>query len=848
MMKNVILIDGNNLLFRSYYATSYSGIIMRNKSGFPTNALYGFISMLNKIIEEEKPSYMAVAFDIGKTFRHDKYEHYKAGRSETPEDLKVQMPVSREILKAMGIKYYEVENYEADDIIGALAKEAIKDPNFVGTIISSDKDLLQLISPQIEMKLLKQKGNIRYNEESFTNDFGFPPINMIDFKALAGDPSDNIPGVKGIGEKTATKLISEYLTIENIYENIDKITGSVKEKLINDKENAFLSKEIATIFQDIPKKFNLEDTKFDNEYSQELRDLYEKLEFKSLLRELDSNKPRELLEVNIVNDLTKINLTKPFSYYIEANQVNYHYADILGMGVYDGKNSYFIPKSLVKDFLSKHSNLDKYTFDLKKNLCLLKTEILNNSFDLMIGNYLLGITKDDLAELMNEEIVVSYNYFLKNNFENLETIVAYKAKYIYKEHDEVMNKITSLNMLDLFNNIEMPLISVLAKMEAQGVKVNKEKLEDMRISMQAKIDILENKIYDEAREIFNISSPKQLGEILFEKLKLPFGKKTKTGYSTDASVLNKLLNSHPIIQMIIDYRNYKKLQSTYLEGLSNYIDTDDKIHTIFKQGLTRTGRLSSTEPNLQNIPIRDEEGRKIRMAFIPDNDLILSADYSQIELRLLAHLANSEELIKAFKNDQDIHIEVASKLYNVPLEAVTKEMRSNAKAVVFGIVYGISDFGLSEGTNLTPKEARVFIEKYFEVYPSVKKYMDDIVKFANDFGYVTTMMNRRRVIDELKSSSYIVRQSGNRIALNTPIQGSSADIIKKAMIEIDFEIKQRNLKSKMILQVHDELIFDVVRTEKDEIEELVTRIMNNTVEINVPLKVGINYGTNWYEA
>ena len=847
-MKNVILIDGNNLMFRSYYATSYSGIIMKNQSGFPTNALYGFVSMLNKIIEEENPSYMAVAFDIGKTFRHDKYEDYKAGRSETPEELKLQMPVARELLNAMGIKYYEIDNYEADDIIGALAKETIKDPNFVGTIISSDKDLLQLISPQIEMKLLKQKGNIRYDVESFTKDFGFPPINMIDFKALAGDPSDNIPGVKGIGEKTATKLISEYTTIENIYDNIDKITGSVKDKLLKDKDNAFLSKEIATIFQDIPYEFNLEETKFTNEYSHELKEMYERLEFKSFLKNLEKHKPQELMRVNIISDLSSINLTKPFAYYIEADQINYHYANILGMGIYDGENSYFIDKSIVKDLLNKYQDSEKYTFDLKKNICLLKMDIENNYYDLMIGNYLLGITKDDLGQIMNEEMVISYDQFKKNNFQNLETIVAYKAKYIYEQKEVVINKINSLNMSDLFNNIEMPLINVLAKMEIQGVKVNKNKLEDMRLSMQAKLDILENKIYDEAREIFNISSPKQLGEILFDKLKLPFGKKGKTGYSTDASVLNKLKDSHSIIPLILDYRNYKKIQSTYLEGLSNYIDENDKIHTIFKQGLTRTGRLSSTEPNLQNIPIRAEEGRKIRMAFIPEYDLILSADYSQIELRLLAHLAESKELIEAFKNDQDIHIEVASKLYNVSEEAVTKEMRSNAKAVVFGIVYGISDYGLSEGTNLSPKEAKRFIERYFGVYPSVKKYMDEIVEFANDFGYVTTMMNRRRVIDELKSSSYMVRQSGNRIALNTPIQGSSADIIKKAMVEIDQELRVKNFQSKMILTVHDELIFDVIESEKEELEKLVTEIMDNTVKLSVPLKVGINYGSNWYEA
>ena len=847
-MKNVILIDGNNLMFRSYYATSYSGIVMKNKEGFPTNALYGFVSMLNKIIAEEKPTYMAVAFDVGKNFRHDKYEAYKAGRSEMPEMLKLQMPVARDLLKAMGIKYYEVENYEADDIIGALAKEANKDPNFVGTIVSSDKDLLQLISPQIEMKLLKQKGNIRYNPETFEQDYGFPPINIIDFKALAGDASDNIPGVRGVGEKTAQKLISEYKTIENLYDNIEKIKGSVKDKLIADKENAFLSKEIATIFQDIPQKFSLEDTAYQGEYSAELHSLFEKLEFKSLIREMESKKPEEKLEIKPTTSIVDLKINSPFAFYIEANKGNYHYANILGMGIYDGKSSYYLPPELIKEFLIKTKNLEKYTFDLKKNICLLNTDLENVSFDLMIGNYLLGITKDDLALLMNDPVVSSYDQLLKTNFLDLENICVKKAKYIYEQKNVVTKQITDLEMLELFNNIEMPLIPVLANMELQGVKVNKEKLEDMRLSMQAKIDILENKIYDEAREIFNISSPKQLGEILFDKLKLPFGKKGKTGYSTDVKVLTKLLPLHPIIQMILDYRNYKKIQTTYLEGLSNYIDLNNKIHTIYKQSLTRTGRLSSIEPNLQNIPIRDEEGRKIRMAFVPENDLLLSADYSQIELRLLAHLANSEELITAFENDQDIHVQVASKLYNVAEVAVTKEMRKNAKAVVFGIVYGISNFGLSEGTELSPKEAKNFIEKYFEAFPSVKKYMDDIVKFANDKGYVTTLMNRRRVIEELNSSAYMVRQSGNRIALNTPIQGSSADIIKKAMIEIYKELKINNLQSKMILQVHDELIFDVIEEEKEQLEKIVLSIMINVVKLNVPLKVGISYGTNWYEA
>lgn len=819
---------------------------MRNKEGFPTNALYGFISMLNKIIKEEQPSYIAVAFDIGKNFRHEKYPSYKEGRVETPEDLKLQMPVAREVLKAMGIKYYEIDNYEADDIIGCLAKEAEKDPNFIGTIISSDKDLLQLISPQITMKLLKQKDFIRYDEKTFFEDFGFEPIHIIDFKALAGDPSDNIPGVRGIGEKTATKLISKYKTIENIYDNIDEITGSVKDKLLADKDNAFLSKEIATIYLEIPQYFNLEETKYNNEYNKDLEALFERLEFKSFLRELKEEKPEEKIEIQAI-DSTDIKLSKPFAYYIESDQNNYHNANVLGMGIYDGNNSYFIKPDDIKDILLKYNDLEKYTYDFKKNICLLKNLDLEIDFDLMIADYLLGNTKDDIAYLMSDVNVPEYNYLVKNNFPNLEEIVIKKAKYIYDNKDEIISKIKSLNMLDLFKNIEMPLIKVLAEMEMSGVKLDSNILEDMRSTMQAKLDILEDKIYDSVGEVFNISSPKQLGEILFDKLKLKYGKKTKTGYSTDVKVLTRLIDEHPVIRMILDYRNYKKLQSTYLEGLSNCVGEDNLIHTIFKQNLTRTGRLSSVEPNLQNIPIRDEEGRRVRKAFLPKHDLFFSADYSQIELRLLAHLANASELIQAFKEDEDIHKRVASKLYGVDEIAVTKEMRSNSKAVVFGIVYGISTFGLSEGTSMSPKESKAFIDKYFEVYPSVKVYMDDIINFAKNYGYVTTIMNRRRIISELNSSSFIVRQSGERIALNTPIQGSSADIIKKSMVEISSKMKELNLKSELVLQVHDELIFDVVKEEKEVLESLVIDIMDNTVKLSVPLKVGIGYGKNWYE-
>lgn len=843
-MKNIILIDGNNLLFRSYYATAYSGVIMKNDEGFPTNALYGFIAMINKIIKEENPSYMAVAFDIGKNFRQVKYENYKFGRIATPEDLKKQMPVARELLNALGIKYYEMENYEADDIIGTLAKLAEDDPDFIGTIISSDRDLLQLISPQIAMKLLKQKDFIRYNEKSFYEDYGFEPIHIIDFKALAGDASDNIPGVKGIGEKTALKLIQTYKTIENLYDHLDEIKGSIHDKLINDKDAAFFSKDIATIYCQVPINLDLEETIFNQRYSQELEKLYSKLGFKSLIPKTEKTTRAE--EITFIDNIDDVNFSSDFAYYIECDQSNYHDGKILGMGVYCDGKSYYVSEKLIYPFLKKFSKNNKYTFDLKKNICLLHEEISNTSYDLMIASYIIGNITDDIASLINDENMI-YDKLKKQGFPNLENYLVIKAKYIFETKDEIMNQISDLGMLNLFNDIEMPLISVLAKMELNGIKVDKYVLNEMNTEMQVKIDLLENKIYDAAQEIFNISSPKQLGEILFDKMKFPYGKKGKTGYSTDVNVLSKLIDYHPIIKMIFDYRNYKKIQSTYLIGLSNYIRENDLIHTIYKQNLARTGRLSSVEPNLQNIPVRDEEGRNIRKAFLPINDLFLSADYSQIELRLLAHFSNTKELIDAFKNGDDIHVQVASKLYNVIEQAVTKEMRKNAKAVVFGIIYGISTYGLSEGTKLTPSEAKKFIEKYFEAYPGIKEYMDQTIKRAYEQGYVKTLFNRRRNIDELKNKSFIVRQSGERIALNTPLQGTSADIIKMAMIKIDEEITRQNLKSKMILQVHDELIFDIFENEKEELENIVKNIMENVVLLNVPLTIGVEYGKNWYE-
>ena len=853
-MKKIILVDGNNLMFRSYYATAYTGNVMKNSKGFPTNALYGFIGMMNKIINEEKPEYMAVAFDIGKNFRKQKYETYKDGRSATPDELKMQMPIARDILVAMGIKYFEMEPYEADDIIGTFAKMCEEDDEYAATIVSSDKDLLQLISDETEVKLLKQKDYIRYNKVNFKEDWGFEPIRIIDYKALAGDASDNIPGVKGIGDKTAINLLKTYDSIEDIYEHIDEIKGKMQEKLIADKESAFISKEIATIYRDVPLDVKLDDVKYDGPDFVSLNKIYEDLEFYSFIKKnVEASKPVEsnieFVNVKSLNDLK--DLEENISLYIECDQENYHGANIVGIGLSDSKKNYFVSNNVLCDVVSAISDKQVYTFDQKKNIVLLKHENIeiNSCFDTMIAAYLLNINiKDDIAYLMNNSgtEVTFYSQSLKNGFDKKDIVL--KSRFIYDIKDEYLDRLEKEEMLDLFNNIEMPLVSVLANMEYDGVKVDASILKNMEEEMLLRIINIEKEVYELAGEEFNISSPKQLGVILFEKLNLPFAKKTKTGYKTDVNILNKLESVHPIINKILEYRGLTKIKSTYLEGLANYIREDGKIHTIYKQNLTRTGRLSSVEPNLQNIPARDEEGRKIRKAFLPVNDMFLSADYSQMELRVLAHVSESKELQQAFIDDQDIHTRVAADIYGVSMADVSKEMRKTAKAVIFGIVYGISGFGLGENLEISAKEARDFINKYYELYPGVKNYMDNIVKEAYEKGYVKTLFNRKRVIEELQNKNFMVRQSGERIALNTPIQGTSADIMKIAMVRIFDEMKDKNLNSKMLLQVHDELIFDVVESEKEVLEELVRRNMETCVKLSVPFKVSHDYGSDWYEA
>ena len=850
-MKKIILVDGNNLMFRSYYATLYSGSLMKNSKGVVTNALYGFTTMINKIIEEEKPNYMAVAFDIGKNFRHEKYADYKAGRVETPKDLLDQMPKARKILEAMGIKHYEVVNYEADDIIGTIAANAEKDPEFDATIVSSDKDLLQLISEEVDVKLLKQKGFIRYNQETFINDYGIKPIRIIDLKALSGDPSDNVPGVKGIGEKTALKLLQEYNSIENIYANLDSIKGATHDKLLNGKESAFFSKDICTIYKEVPLNDKLEDMIYNGPTAQ-LDSLFEELEFYSLLKRLPKKENKFISEYKVLEDINQIKRDGIISYYIECDNENYHIANILGMGLFDGDNLFFIKKELVSGVMAALNGVKKYTYDLKKNIILLKNFNTETIFDHNLATYLLNYqTKEDLAYLMNNENIETpfYEEELKDE-DKLKIGVTLKAKYIFDTRDDLIKALKMDDMYDLFNDVEMPLISTLAKMEFNGIKCDKNILKNMSDEIKVKIDNVSNAIYNYAGMEFNISSPKQLGNVLFDHLGLPYKKKKVEGknYSTDVSVLEKLIGVHPIIESILEYRNLTKLNSTYLEGLNNYILEDDKIHTIYKQTLTRTGRLSSIDPNLQNIPTRDEMGRKVRKAFLPENDIFMCADYSQIELRVLAHISGSKELIEAFVNNEDIHTTVASDIFEVSKAEVTKSMRRTAKAVIFGIVYGISGFGLGENLNLKPSEAKKFIDKYLTLYPGVKEYMDNIVAEAHLYGSVRTLFNRKRVIEELNNKNFMIKSAGERIALNTPIQGTSADIIKMAMVKLDQKIKEQNFKSKMLLQVHDELIFDCLNSEKEALEKLVKDVMENIVKLSVPLKVGIDYGNDWYEA
>ena len=863
-MKKIILVDGNNLLFRSFYATAYQGVIMKNSKGFPTNALYGFINMMNKIIKEEKPSYIMVAFDKGKTFRHDKYEDYKAGRAAMPDELRMQFPEAKKVLDSMGIKHFEIDNYEADDIIGTLAKKVEEEDEFIATIVSSDKDLLQLISDEVVVKLLKQNDPIMMTTDEFKKTYQVEPIRMIDLKALMGDSSDNIPGVKGIGEKTAISLLTKYGSLDGVYEHINEISGKTREKLENDKESAYKSFDLATIYREVPIDFELEDCKYQGYNQAEFKKELEELEFYSLLKKIDfSNVVEEKKEEKklSIKELPNI-IEKDFAFYIETRGSIYSKSTVLGIGIYDGENGYFIPSNEIdqKKEIFK-TGVSKYTYDLKRCMVVCKDlDYENVSFDTMIATYLLDyVVKDDISfvarsfevEIPDYETLFGTDKKPKEiELDTLKEVCCRKAKFIFDTRKQLLEELERNEMLDLFEKIEMPLTRVLADMENTGIRVDKEYLKGVEVELEDQMKEIEQEIYELAGSEFNIMSPAQLAKILFVDLGIKYPKKVKDEkYSTSKDILDKIVNVHPIVNKVLEYRTLAKLYTNYAVGLQNEIREDGRIHTIFTQTLTRTGRLSSIEPNLQNIPARSDYSKLIRKAFLPDEDsVLLSSDYSQVELRIFAHMSHEKNLIQAFIDNKDIHAKTASDIFHVPMENVTKDMRRNAKAVNFGILYGISGFGLSEDLGIDINTAKQFIDNYLETYPGIQDYMEEAKANAYKYGYVKTLMNRKRVIEELNNKNYMIRSSGERMALNTPIQGTAADILKKAMVEIYDEFNKRNLKSKMLIQVHDELVFNVLNNELDEVKKIVRDIMENTFKLDAPLKVDIETGTNWYEA
>ncbi|MFZ3590727.1 DNA polymerase I [Bacillus sp. DJP31] len=874
MTKKVVLIDGNSLAYRAFFALP----LLNNDKGVHTNAIYGFTMILLRILEEEKPSHMLVAFDAGKTtFRHTTFKEYKGGRQKTPPELSEQMPFIRELLDAYQIKRYELENYEADDIIGTLSKIAEESDTEI-KIITGDKDLLQLVSEKTTVDItLKGITEVDSYTPGFLDEkLGITSSQVIDMKGLMGDNSDNIPGVPGVGEKTAIKLLKEYGTVENMYEHLDELKGKLKEKLEENKEQALMSKELATIFRETPITMTLDELAYDGYDEQAVISLFKELNFQTLLDKMNVGEVEEKVELTEisfehVDAIHKEILTEEATLFVEIMDVHYHQADIQGFAIVNENGNYYIPTDVAlsseefKTWASDETN-KKTLFDGKKAIVALQCkgiELKGIDFDLIIASYILNPAEatEDLAviakkkgffQLQSDESVFGKGAKRKAPDELLHSEhIIRKAIALRELREQFEAELKENQQLELYEHLELPLSFILAEMECTGIKVDKKRLEDMRDELSIRLAQLEKEIYEFAGEIFNINSPKQLGTILFEKLNLPTAKKTKTGYSTSADILEKLEGEHEIIRAILTYRQLGKLNSTYLEGLLKVINKETgKVHTRFNQALTQTGRLSSIDPNLQNIPIRLEEGRKIRQAFVPSHEdwVIFAADYSQIELRVLAHIANDEKLIDAFQNDLDIHTKTAMDVFKVKAEEVTSDMRRQAKAVNFGIVYGISDYGLSQGLNITRKEAATFIERYLESYPGVQEYMKDIVHEAKQAGFVSTLMQRRRYIPDITNRNFNLRGFAERTAMNTPIQGSAADIIKKAMIDLAFALKEEGLKAKLLLQVHDELIVEAPVNEIEALKELIPRVMEHALELKVPLKVDYAYGPSWYEA
>ncbi len=876
MRKKLVLIDGNSIAYRAFFALP----LLNNDKGIHTNAVYGFTMMLTRILEEEKPTHILVAFDAGKTtFRHKTFSEYKGGRQKTPPELSEQFPFIRELLDSYGISRYELENYEADDIIGTLSLQAEND-SYEVKIISGDKDLTQLSSERTTVAITR-KGISEIEEYTpayIQEKYGITAERIIDMKGLMGDSSDNIPGVPGVGEKTALKLLKEFGTIESVLQSADKVSGKkLQEKLIEFKEQALMSKELATITREAPVEMTLSEIEYKGYETDKVVSFYKELGFNSLLNKLEGDhdgveeEGLAEIEYKMIEEITDDIFADENAFYVEVLDDNYHYANIIGFSVANEKGAFFISSetALSSEVFKKWAEDEskrKIVYDAKRSEVSLRhhgIHLAGISFDLLLASYLINPSEkiENLTSVAKSHEYTSiqtdeafYGKGAKRKVPEerlLAEHLARKANALLSLQKKLDRELTENQQAELFYELELPLAFILADMESAGVKMDLARLQAMGEEIQTKLVAIETRIYELAEETFNINSPKQLGVILFDKLGLPVIKKTKTGSSTSADVLEKLEHSHEIIREILNYRQLGKLQSTYIEGLLKIVNKEtEKVHTIYNQALTQTGRLSSTDPNLQNIPIRLEEGRKIRQVFIPSEKdwVMFAADYSQIELRVLAHIADDEKLIQAFQEDMDIHTKTAMDVFHVAANEVTSNMRRQAKAVNFGIVYGISDYGLSQSLGITRKEAGQFIERYLESYPGVKQYMDNIVMDAKQTGYVSTLLHRRRYLPEITSRNFNLRSFAERTAMNTPIQGSAADIIKKAMIDMASRLEKENLKTRLLLQVHDELIFEAPKEEIETLKRVVPEVMEHAVELKVPLKVDFSFGPTWFDA
>lgn len=878
-MKKIVLIDGHSILNRAFYGLP----LLSNSKGVPTNAIYGFLNIMFKILEEEKPEYLTVAFDVhAPTFRHKMYAEYKGTRKPMPEELRTQVPLMKEMLQAMGVRVIEQAGYEADDILGTIAKKA-ECQGISTVIVSGDRDLLQLASKEIKIRIPKTKKTGTeiedYTEEEVKETYGVTPAEFIDVKALMGDTSDNVPGVPGIGEKTASAIIANFGSIENAYEHVEEIKPNrARENLKEFYKQAKFSKELVTICTEADISYDIQSAELSDLYTEQAYVLCKEYEFKNFYPRFEGKGKQAVAESWKIQSITDFPKADEIFANLSCKRFAFQYVmakeEVKALAFTgDGETVYYIEKQgfFTEEYFSEKvfQMIEKaesaVTFDLKCQLSYIDNyrEIQGKIHDITIAAYLLNPLKSEYAydeiakDYLNQMLPSVEDLFGKVKLEKailtedegVEKYFANMAGCAFFACDKMLENLKQENMYHLYEDIEMPLVFTLYEMEQAGVKVEAEELKKYGEELKIKIKEMEQEIYTEAGEEFNINSPKQLGEVLFEHMKLPNGKKTKTGYSTAADVLEKLANDYPIVSKILEYRQYTKLNSTYAEGLGSCIREDGRIHSKFNQTITATGRISSTEPNLQNIPIRMEAGRMIRKVFVPQEDYVLiDADYSQIELRVLAHMSEDERLIQAYKTDEDIHRITASQVFHIPFEEVTPLQRRNAKAVNFGIVYGISSFGLSEDLSISRKEAAEYIEQYFATYPGVKQFLDNLVAGAKECGYVTTMFGRKRPIPELKSSNFMQRSFGERVAMNSPIQGTAADIIKIAMIRVQQRLREENLRSRLILQVHDELLIETHKEEVEKVKKILLEEMHGAAALSVPLDIDMNTGANWYEA